>query len=254
VGAVSGSIIVIAVDEYCREIEAHLCRRNEGHLVRIAGPAFDLVRGWAQRGIPLKVALQGMDRYIDRSTARGMRRRPVRVEFCDADVLDAFDAWRRAVGVGRDVAGAAGAGGPGGSAGEEQEAPRPRTREALSTHIDRVIVRLTSLRSGDVPAAWDAVLEDLVRALDSRHPASRRARGEARDRLLAELEAFDARLMESARATAPPHIVAEAEREARVELEPFAARLSPEAYAAARRRCEDRVLRERLRLPTLTLG
>ena len=52
-------------DQYCREIETHLCRRNGGHLVRVAGPAFEMVRGWAQRGIPLKVAFQGIDRYVD---------------------------------------------------------------------------------------------------------------------------------------------------------------------------------------------
>jgi hypothetical protein len=245
------------IDEYCRDIEAHLCRRNGGHLVRIAGPAFEMVRGWAQRGIPLKVALQGIDRYINRSSARGMRRRPARVEFCESDVLDAFDAWRRAVGIHRAEAEASGAA-PGEAAGsaagaEGEEAPRTRHRESLSTHLDRVIVRLTSLRSGDVPEAWDVALDEFVRTLDAMHPAARRARGEARERMLADLEALDARLMERARAVAGADLVAEASREATAELEPFAARLSPAAYAAAHQRCASRVMRERLRLPTLTL-
>ena len=84
--------------EYCRQVERYLCRRNGGHLVRIVGPAFDTVTGWAGQGIPLRVALRGIDRCIDREDAKGPRRRPVRVEFCEADVLDAFDEWRRAVG------------------------------------------------------------------------------------------------------------------------------------------------------------
>ena len=235
-------------DQYCRDIEAHLCRRNAGHLVRISGPAFDLVRGWAQRGIPLKVAQQGIDRYIDRSNTRGPRRRPARIEFCEADVLDAFDAWRRAVGIHRAESDAI----PGADEGGEA-APRPRSRESLSTHLDRVIVRLTSVRTGDVPEAWDAALDEFVRTLDAMHPAARRARGDARERLLAELDALDARLMERARASAGPELLAEARRDASAELEPFATRLSPSAYAAARARCENRVLRERLRLPTLTL-
>ena len=244
-------------DAYCREIEAHLCRRNGGHLVRIAGPAFDMVRGWAARGIPLKVALQGIDRYVDRSSARGMRRRPARVEFCEADVLDSFDAWRRAVGIHRAEAelpgggeGHVGAGGTDADAGDE---PRPRHRESLSTHLDRVIVRLTSLRTGEVPASWDAAIEEFVRTLDALHPAARRARGEARERLLADLEALDARLMERARDEAGKELIADVAREAAAELEPFAARLPPEAYAAALRRCERRLLRERLRLPAITL-
>ena len=244
-------------DQYCRDIEAHLCRRNAGHLVRISGPAFDLVRGWAQRGIPIKVALQGIDRYLERSNARGPRRRPARIEFCEADVLDAFDAWRRAVGIHRAeseaILGDEG-GGEGGGAGEDGAAPaRPRSRESLATHLDRVIVRLTSLRTGDAAEAWDAVLDEFVRTLDAMHPAARRARGDARERLLVELEALDARLMERARACAGADLLAEARREAAAELEPFARRLPPAAYAAACSRCENRVLRERLRLPTLTL-
>ncbi len=242
-------------DQYCRDIEAHLCRRNAGHLVRIAGPAFDLVRGWADRGIPLTVALQGIDRYVDRTNARGMRRRPARVEFCEADVLDAFDAWRRAVGIRRaeaDVPSQGEEDSAGGSAEADGEAAsRPRSRESLSTHLDRVIVRLTSLRTGEVPEAWDAVLEEFVRTLDAMHPAARRARGEARVRLLAGLEALDARLMERAREAAGADLRADAAREATAELEPFAARLSPAAYAAAHLRCENRAIRERLRLPTL---
>lgn len=245
------------IDAYCRDIEAHLCRRNAGHLVRISGPAFDMVRGWAQRGIPFKVAQQGIDRYIDRVNARGPRRRPARIEFCEADVLDAFDAWRRAVGIHRaesEVMPGAEDGGAGAGADDDgQAAPRPRSRESLATHLDRVIVRLTSLRTGEIPEAWDVVLDEFVRALDGMHPAARRARGEARSQLLADLEALDARLMERARAGAGQSLIAEAAREAAAELEPFATRLSPGAYAAARARCENRVLRDRLRLPTLTL-
>src|SRR5688572_8754027 len=84
---------------YCRAVESYLCRRNEGHLVRVVGPAFDCVAAWAARGVPLRVAYRGIDRCVDRLAAKGNRRRPVKVEFCDADVLDVFDEWRRAVGV-----------------------------------------------------------------------------------------------------------------------------------------------------------
>ncbi len=86
-------------DEYCRAIEAHLTRKNDGHLIRIVGPAFELVRGWAEQGIPFKVAVYGIDRAFERYYAKGARRRPLRIEFCKDDVLDAFDQWRRAVGV-----------------------------------------------------------------------------------------------------------------------------------------------------------
>ena len=85
--------------DYCRQIETYLCRKNEGHLVRIVGPAFEQVCGWATRGVPLRIAFRGIDRYCERYYAKGPQRRPVRIEFCEADVLDSFDDWRRAVGV-----------------------------------------------------------------------------------------------------------------------------------------------------------
>ena len=80
-------------DEFCRAIESYLTRKNDGHLVRIVGPSFERVRGWADMGIPLKVVFAGIDRYFERYYAKGPRRRPVRIDFCEADVLDVFDDW-----------------------------------------------------------------------------------------------------------------------------------------------------------------
>jgi hypothetical protein len=69
--------------EYCRELERYLCQKNGGHLIRIVGPAFEQVRGWADAGVPLAIAFRGVDRYCDRQKAKATsRRRPVRIEFC----------------------------------------------------------------------------------------------------------------------------------------------------------------------------
>ena len=84
--------------EFCRELEAYLCRKNDGHLIRIVGPVFSTVTGWAEQGIPVKVACRGIDRYFDRVQHKP-RRRPVPIQFCEADILDAFDEWRRALGL-----------------------------------------------------------------------------------------------------------------------------------------------------------
>ena len=86
---------MIEPESYCRELEAYLCRKNDGHLIRITGPAFEHVSAWARQGIPINVACEGIDRYFERYYRKGPRRRPVRIEFCEADVLDVFDAWRR---------------------------------------------------------------------------------------------------------------------------------------------------------------
>src|SRR4030095_913639 len=87
------------VAEFCREIETYLCRKNDGHLIRVTGASFELVSGWAERGVPIKVAYAGIDRYFERYYRQGPRRRPVKIDFCEADVLDVFAERRRATGV-----------------------------------------------------------------------------------------------------------------------------------------------------------
>lgn len=228
---------------YCREIEAYLCRKNEGHLVRIVGPAFEKVWGWAKMGVPLKVVFQGIDRSVERATARGPRRRPIRVEHCEADVLEAFDRWRRAVGVPASPLGGADTGG----------AP-PRRREGLARHIDRVLARLTQLRAGwPLPDALARAVDDIIGELDAHRGDWRALRGEARARALARLEALDEALVAAARRVAEPAQVETWRREAEAELEPFRGRLSPETWERALDRAVDRAVREHFGLPGVAL-
>src|SRR5215210_1716253 len=171
-----------APEVYCRAIETYLCRKNDGHLVRIVGPAFEHVCAWATKGVPLKVAFRGIDRYFERYYAKGPRRRPVRVEFCDADVLDVFDEWRRAVGV-RAVA-----------------ATPDAKRGSLPAHLERVIARLTGLRAGEL-RAFDSVLDDLIREIDAARGSARGLRGEARQAFVDRLRTLDTHLIATARAS-----------------------------------------------------
>jgi hypothetical protein len=236
-------------DEYCRAIEAYLCRANEGNLVRVSGPAFEKVREWAAMGVPIKVAYQGIDRHLQRAATKGPRRRPVRIEFCEADILDAFDAWRRAVGVRSSAE----------SEGDEPDSDESaatagrRRRQSLSTHIDRVIVRLTALRTGPaLSSAWESTLDQIVRQLDSLHARSRSAKGADREAILTELGVLDGQLGDAAWAALESAAADLIAREADEELAPFRGRMAADAYDVARRRCADRIVRVRLALPVLT--
>ena len=124
------------VDQYCREIETYLTRKNDGHLIRVVGPSFEVVSGWAEQGVPLKNALAGIDRYFERYYRKGPRRRPVKIDFCDADVLDVFEEWRRATGVSASSA----------DIGDQHAAVSNRNL-SLPAHLSRVVLRLTSARA-----------------------------------------------------------------------------------------------------------
>jgi len=224
--------------DYCREIETYLCRKNDGHLIRITGPSFDLVTAWEAQGVPLKVACRGIDRYFERYYAKGPRRRPVRIDFCEADVLDTFDEWRRATGLT--------AANEGGAA--ESEHPAGHRGPSLPVHMERVLRRLTSARAtGTLDAGFDDLLDRVALELD----AARGARGAKRKALVERLTALDRELLETARGALDDAARAALLREAEEELARFRPAMSPEAFARAREAAIDRLIRDRAGLPTI---
>jgi hypothetical protein len=228
--------------DYCREIETYLCRKNDGHLIRVVGPSFELVSRWEADGVPLKIAFAGIDRYFERYYRKAPRRRPVRIDFCDADVRDVFDEWRRAVGL--SYGGAA-------AAGEAVEQPTT----SLPAHLERAALQLTNARAtGSVGPAIETVLDALSRELDAARGAARGLRGEARRAMIDRLAALDRELVQMARASLSEELLRICEREADEELGAFRERMPPAEFQRARERAIDRLARERLRLPTLTYG
>ena len=235
--------------QFCRQVEAYLCRKNDGHLVRIVGPAFEQVSGWAARGIPLKVVFQGIDRYFDRYYGRGPRRRPVRIEFCEADVLDAYDSWRRAVGAHVAVPTADGL-----EAVVEEPGRSPRRSPSLVAHLDRVLVRLSSfLASVDAGPSLRARAERIASELTVARNSAKGLRGAQRRALLDRLAQLEHDLLEDAVQSAPVEVMSSVRSAATADLAPFASRMAAEVYAAALETAVRRALRDRLGLPVLTL-
>jgi hypothetical protein len=229
------------VAEYCREVETYLCRKNDGHLIRIVGPSFDLVSAWAARGVPLRIAFSGIDRCFERYHRRGPRRRPLKVDFCDADVLDAFDDWRRAVGL------------P--TAGSSSDQLRDGSSKSLPLHLERVLVRLTAGRAnGQLGDVFDALIDCVAHELDAARSASGGLRGDARRSLISRLAALDAEVLQVARTAIDERWGAELAGEADAELAGFRARMDPESFARARAAAFDRLLRDRLGLPAIAFS
>jgi hypothetical protein len=247
--------------EYCRAVEAYLCRKNDGHLIRIAGPSFSRVSGWAEQGIPLNVVYRGVDRYFERYHARGQRRRPVHIDFCEGDVLTVFDEWRRAVGfqggggraqpeTDRRTVRAAASRGEGDS-GDAKRA-EPARAASLSAHLERVIVRLTTLRAGGrLTAGADAVVDAAIRDLDSARGSAARLEGDARVAFVGRLRDLDAQLVTALRDGIGQPERREIEREAQAELEAFRAGMAADAYERAVAVNCVRLLRQRTGLPVI---
>lgn len=226
---------------YCRDVEAYLCRQNGGHLIRIVGPAFELVCAWQARQIPLSVVYRAIDRTVERRAASPSRRRPVRIEFCEADVLELFDEWRRAVGVARRD-------------GADTDTPRRTARGAsLPAHLERVVLGLTALRADRRhPQALRDLAASLAAEIDAVRAGARTARGDRRERLLARLGAADRELLAVARTGADESLRDRLHADAERELAGFRERMPPAELRKAVEAAADRLLREQLDLPRIT--
>jgi hypothetical protein len=231
-----------AVDpsEYCRAIETYLCQKNDGHLIRVVGPSFELVSRWANEGIPLKVACSGIDRYFERYYRKGPQRRPVRVDFCEADVLDVFDEWRRATGV---------------VTSSVDAATPARKGPSLPEHLERVVLRLTNARAtGALGVEADPLIDELSRMLDAARAQAGGLRGGARQATLERLAAVDVALMAHAIATLSDGARATIEREALDELSAFREGMAPDAFERARLAAIEHLVRTKLGLPVVGLS
>ena len=169
-------------------------------------------------------------------------------EFCEADILELFDDWRRAVGVSQLVD-------PG------ADEPAAAKRDSLPAHLDRAIARLTAMRAafakasapraGGGPAAFDRRLDEAVRELDRTRAAAKSARGDARTAIVERLGALDRELLDAARAEIDEPRRTALAAESETEIAPSAARMTAEARARAIDAAFDRLLRDALGLPVV---
>jgi hypothetical protein len=233
----------VDVSEYCRAIETYLCQKNDGHLIRVVGPSFEVVSRWATGGVPLKVAFAGIDRSVERYHRKGpSRRRPMRIDFCEADVLDVFDEWRRATGVTRVA-----------SAGADPSVPRKGP--SLPEHLERVVLSLTNARAtGSLGGAVDPIIDDLSRELDRARAQAGGIRGEARRGAIERLAAANAALMDCVVGTLTDEARSAFEREAVQQLAAYRDSMSPDAFSRARQAAVHHLIRTRLGLPTIVFG
>jgi hypothetical protein len=230
------------VGAYCRAIEAHLCVRNGGHRIRVIGPAFDLARAWHRDGIPLKVVERGIDRRVERAEQRGVRR-PLRLEFCETDVQQAYADWRRAVG---PMAGRQAGEAPPDAA--DHDAPRVRS---LPRHLERVATRLSSaivqLPDGPLRRLGAETLE----RVDEMRAGAARLRGDAREALHATLAGLDEQWNVAVLAHADPAVIARGHADADRDLASYRGRMPADEYARAVRGLTARAVRDALGLPRL---
>ena len=233
----------VDIAEYCRQVEEHLARVNAGQIVRVVGPAFELVRGWALEGMPLTIVFHGIDRKAERHRA-GRSKRPLRLEFCEDDVRETFDRWRRAVGLPADALG------HGDATGTE---PAPRKRPSLSKHLERVADRLSRVIGRlDWPDDFRDRLAVSLDEVSSLRETVRTARGDARSAIPVRLARVDEAMMAAAKSALPADVHARLRAGASTDLAAYEGRVAPDVWRQSVDRATDQLIREHFSLPTVT--
>jgi hypothetical protein len=239
---------VTDVADYCRQVEAHLTRINGGHLVRVVGPGFALVKRWADEGVPLSVVFRGIQHKAERH-AKGVSKRPLRIEFCDADVRALYDDWRRAIGIVTPPAD-----GDEAEAHAIGEAPSASKRRPVPKVIGRAIERLGRLAGRlELPEGFRDAMSRTIEELSALQAELAGTRGDARQRLLERLAPLESAIIEEARQIVPADVMQAITARAEEELAPYRDRLSADAWDRAIAVTVDRGVREHLDLPSLDL-
>ena len=240
------------IGEYCRRVEDHLTRANAGHLVRIVGPGFELVRDWAMAGVPLSIVYRGIDDKAERHR-EGQARRPLRIEFCESDVRTLYERWCRAIGLRVLVAREEVEQSAGAETVDSADKPDAK-RPSLTKHLDRAIDKLSRIGgrmdlASELRDACDRVLQSLVELRTS----AVKTRGAARDAFAAQLSPLDEVLAAAVRDHAPAALRASVVEEAMADLAPYRTRLAADVWRKSVDITIDRMLRDRLGLPLLDL-
>jgi hypothetical protein len=237
-----------SVNDYCREVEKHLTRVSGGHLVKVAGPGFALVKSWQEQGIPLSVVQRAIDQKAERhQRGAGGRGRALRIEFCADDVQELFEDWKRAIG----VHGASEDESPVGPSDLELGRNEGVSRKpSLSKHLERVTDRLSRLLGrNDLPEPFLERVNHVIGVVAAARERAKGVRGAARDEIAQSLRPLDRVLADAARAALGAGEAVALDTQAAAELLAYRDRLDPAAWQEALKATTDRLLRERFALP-----
>jgi hypothetical protein len=234
----------MTVGQYCRRVESYMCQKNDGHLMRIVGPTFDLVRGWADGGIPISVVERAIDRTYSRYYAVGTKRRSVRVEYCEQEVIVLFDEWKRAVGIGKVSSSHSNR-----SKMKDDVTSVIQTvagKRSFASHLDEVAGRLETWSFEYSGSVADTELSRCVAEAASVVSDIRidvgRLRGASRTAVLDQLNVLDEGFRDCARSVADDKLLKRLQAEAIESVKPFRSRMSQSVFDETVRVATDRLL------------
>jgi len=246
---------------YFTEIEEAFIRRRGRHLL-LSPMDWALIESWKEMGVPLHVALRGIERAFDSYEARPRHRSVKSLMYCQEEVEAQFAEWlesQRGAPTPTPSAGVVDESGAveaeRGDAGESAGLPFPRA--LIAAHLEDSRDTLRRAREKRIETAGDdGVCEALARAaarLDELAADFARAARPDAERLENSLADLEGLIDRALRASLPAEVVTEKRAEAEEQLRPYRARMERSTYEQTLDNLLAKALREAAGAPRLSL-
>jgi signal transduction histidine kinase len=234
---------------YFTEIEDTFIRRRGKHLL-LSPMDWALIESWKEMGVPLHVALRGIERSFDSFESKPRRRTVKSLLYCQEEVEAQFAEWQEA------QVGANGNGGRAAAAAEATEAALPFSRAAIVEHLERARQSLRKICDARKRARKDDLCDALARAAtrlnELKEDFSRAARADA-EKLEESLTSLEKMLDAALEANLPARELVKARAEAEEQLQPYRGRMEQAVYEQTLNNLFLKRLREAHGLPRLSL-
>ena len=238
---------------YFTEIEETFIRRRGKHLL-LSPMDWALIESWKEMGVPLHVALRGIEHAFDSYASRPRKRSVKTLFYCQEEVEAQYAEWLESQ-LG------AGGGAENGHDAEESEAltdaslPFPRT--VILEHLSRARAKLEEVCAGRKQGrAEDAFCATLARAIsrlqELEEDFARAMRPDA-ERLEASLTNLERMLDDALRARISKSGLDAARAAAEEQMQPYGARMETAIYEQTLNNLLLKRLREQAGMPRLSL-
>lgn len=236
--------------DYFSEIEETFIRRR-GKTLLLSPLDWALIEGWKVKGVPLHVALRGIESAFDSFEARPRRRSVKSLLYCQEEVEAQFAEWLDSQ-RGAQAKDVSANGDKKGDAKESSAMPR----EVVAAHLARVRGEIEEAHRRRGALAPDELTLTLARAVSRVKELEAnwmQAAEPSAMKLEAALTDIEALLSRAIRATLTPAETAKRQAEVESQLAPYRSRMETATYAQTLEHLLLKRLREEAGVPRLSL-
>jgi ElaB/YqjD/DUF883 family membrane-anchored ribosome-binding protein len=237
---------------YYTEIEDAFIRRRGKHLL-VSPMDWALIESWKQMGVPLHVALRGIEKAFDSYEARPRHRSVKSLLYCQEEVEAQFAEWRESqLGASPDAEG--GENGEAGASSDGKMSSLPFPREAISAHLSecRRLLAGVQQKPGHEGELGETLARASVRLADLDKDFAQAARPDA-EQLEAALTDLEQLLDRALRASLSNAELASRRERAEEQLRPYRQRMERVTYEQTLDNLLAKLLREERGIPRLSL-